>query len=137
MTRVFYVQDEGIDVRVCKKAFLRIHAVSNGRLNRALQARLAEKGSVHMDLRGRHTPANKTKPEDILRVKEHIDSFPRCSSHYSRSDNPHRQYLSSDLSRAKMYSLYKVWCSEKSYPPVGEWVYRKIFNENYNLSFGR
>lgn len=92
------------------KAFLRIHAVSNGRLNCVLEARLAEKGTVHVDRRGRHTPANQTKPEDILRVKAHTDSFPKCSSHYSRSDNPHRHYLSSELSLAKMYSLYKVWC---------------------------
>ena len=46
--------------------------------------------------------------------EKHIDSFPTRSSHYPRSDNSHRQYLSSELSRAKMYSLYKVWCCEKS-----------------------
>ena len=73
VTRVFYVQDEGFDLRVCKKAFLRIHAISSGRLNRALQARLAEKGSVHMDRRGRHAPANRVEvcSTPFNREKEH------------------------------------------------------------------
>jgi len=70
-------------------------------------------------------------------VKERIESFPKYRSHYSRNDNPHRSYLSPMLSVPKMYSLYKEKCSETNEQPVSEWMYRKIFNTEYNLSFGR
>ena len=37
-----------------------------------------------------------------------------------------------------MYLLYKEACSEKDIVPVASgWVYRKVFNESYNLHFGR
>jgi hypothetical protein len=120
---------------VCKVAFLRIHGVTNGRLNRALQA--SAEGSPHLDQRGRHTPANKTADDDIAFVKEHIQSFPMYKSHYSRADNPNKYFLSSDLSIAKMFELYGTHCTKEEKHPVSEWVYRKVFNENFNLSFGR
>ena len=132
-SRVFYVSNGSVSVRVCKTAFLRIHAVSNGRLNRALKAQQDAGGSPHQDQRGRHEPANKTKAEDIAAVSAHIKRFPKYKSHYSRSDSPHKEYLSPDLSIAKMYAIYK----EEIEAPVSEWVYRKVFNENFNLSFGR
>ena len=125
------------DVRVCKTAFLRTHAVSNGRLTRALKASADNYGSPQGDRRGRHTPANKTSDADIAFIKEHIQSFPKYQSHYSRADNPVRQYLNPDLSITKMYMLYKDVCSTEEKSPVSEGMYRKVFNEHFNLSFGR
>ena len=86
-----------------------------------------------MDKRGRHEPGNKTPEEAVSLVKDHIGRFPQYESHYSRGDNPHRKYLSPDLPSSKMYSMYKETSSE----PVSEWIYRKIFTENFNLLFGR
>ena len=60
---------------MCKKLFLRTFAISNGRMDRALKAQLNEGGSLHMDQRGKHTPANKTRWCDINRVKEHVETF--------------------------------------------------------------
>ena len=136
-TRVYYMNDGRRDVRVCKTAFLRTHAVSNGRLTRALKASADNYGSPQGDRRGRHTPANKTSDADIAFVKEHIQSFPKYQSHYSRADNPIRQYLNPDLSITKMYILYKDVCSTEEKSPVSEGMYRKVFNEHFNLSFGR
>ena len=133
-SRVFYVQNGPVPVKVCKQAFLKIHAITNGRLNRALKAVEKNGGSPHQDQRGRHEPVNKT-PTD--KIELHIESFPATSSHYSRAENPNRKYLSSQLSLSKMYLLYKEMCSSKSQEPVTEWVYRKVFNEEFNLSFGR
>ena len=48
-----------------------------------------------------------------------------------------RKYLSPDLSIAKMYALYKQKCTPDSKQHVSDWVYRRIFNEEYNLTFGR
>ena len=80
---------------------------------------------------------NKTPTEKVELVKEHIASFPATFSHYSRAENPNQKYLSSQLSLLKMYLLYKEMCSSKSQEPVTEWVYRKVFNEEFKLSFGR
>ena len=74
-----------------------------------------------------------TNEEDIAFICNHIESFPSYNSHYSRSDNPNRKYLSPDLSLAKIYSLYKIICTKEQ---VSDWVYHKIFNERYNLCFG-
>ena len=58
-SRVYYVDNESAtSVRICRTAFLRMHAVSGGRLDRALKARTGR--SLHMDMRGRHSPTNKT-----------------------------------------------------------------------------
>lgn len=136
-TRVYYVSKGGISVRVCKKAFLRIHGISNGRLDRALRAQIQNNGSPHTDQRGRHPPPNKTSEADVDLIKEHILSFPHYRSHYSRANNPHRRYLSPDLTISKMYALYKEWCVQKECTPQSEWMYRQVFNKSFNLSFGR
>ena len=48
-TRVFYVKKGSVSVKVCKKAFLRIHGVANGRLDRALKAQQSAVGSLHCE----------------------------------------------------------------------------------------
>ena len=135
-SRIFYLNREGISIHVCKTIFLRTHGISNGRLDRALKSQVREGGSPHMDQRGRHEPANKTSEADINRVKQHIESFPKYHSHYSRADNPNRSYLCPELSVSKMYSLYKEQSERDEFRPVSEWIYRKVFNESFNLSFG-
>lgn len=79
---------------------------------------------------------NKTT-DDVAFVKDHIQSFPKYRSHYSRATNPIRQYLHPDLSITKMYLLYKDVCSTQGKSQVSEGIYRKVFNEQFNLSFGR
>ena len=136
-SRVYYVQNGAISTRVCKVAFLRIHGVSDGRVSRALQAQELVGGSPSSDKRGKHEPKNKTKKDDLDFVKAHINSFPKYKSHYSRADNPHKQFLSPDLSVEKMYRLYKQKCQDESKPTVSACVYRRTFNESFNLSFGK
>ena len=137
-TREYSVKKDGVvSVRVCKEAFLKIFGISNGRLDRALKAQAAAGGSPHGDQRGRHPPINKTTEAATEGVKTHINSFPCYKSHYSRKDNPNRNFLSPDLSIQVMYSLYKEKCQNENTQPVSEWVYRRIFNESFNLSFGK
>ena len=100
---VYYVNNSGVSTQVCKTAFLRIHGVSNGRVNRALQVSLKEGGTPHQDQWGRHVPANKTTEEDLAAVRQRIKMFPKYRSHYSRADNPNREYLNPELSTVKMY----------------------------------
>ena len=137
-SRVYYVSTNSCSVSICKIAFLRIYSISNGRLARAVKAAQSEGGTPHCDQRGRHTPVNKTSDAVIGSIKEHIESFPKYTSHYSRKDNPNRHYLSSELTIAKMYYLYKDFCEEQDITPIAsQCIYRKTFNESYNLHFGR
>ncbi len=136
-SRVYYVCNGEVSTRVCKTAFLRIHAISNGRLSRAIKAAQDNDGSPHQDQRGRHEPRNKTSGDVTSQIDEHIRSFPRYTSHYCRNSKPNRHYLSPDLSVAKMHELYATYCSENGYTPASMWVYRKHFNEHHSLSFGR
>lgn len=84
-----------------------------------------------------HEPSNKTSQEDIAFVKASIEALSVYESHYSRADNPNRRYLSPDLSIGKMYQLYKESCTEAGQRAVSDWVFRKVFDEQYNLTFGR
>ena len=85
-SRVYYVKNGRVLTRVCKVAFLRIHAISNGRLDRALKAQSESGGSLHNDQRGSHPPPNKTTEESLAFVKEQISTFPKYKSHYSVAD---------------------------------------------------
>ena len=90
---------------------------------------------VYVRQRGRHPPANKTSDADIDLIKEHIKSFSQYS--HSRANNPHRKYLSPELTISKMYVLFnKEWCVGKEKTPQSEWVYRQVFNKSFNLLFG-
>ena len=135
--RLYYIRDGEYSVRVCKSTFLLMHGLSNGRVSRTLQGIAQTGGFPKLDQCGRQEPSNKTSDEDLTFIHEHIESFPSYTSHYSRSDSPDREYLSPDLSFSKLYSLYRDTCTEKGRKPVSDWVYRKVFNEQYNLSFGR
>ena len=80
------------------------------------------------------------------------------TSHYSRKDSPQKRFLSPDLSVSKMYNLYleahepEILAREKEIvkarrenlpvpaklkPVVGEHTYRRVFNSDFNLGFGR
>lgn len=91
----------------------------------------------NQDQRGHHVPANKTTEEDLASVRQHIEMLPKYRSHYSRADNPNREYLSPELSIAKLHTLYREQCTSNGKRAVGDWVYRKVFNEEYHLAFGR
>jgi hypothetical protein len=70
-------------------------------------------------------------------VQKHIESFPVVDGHYTRKDS-NRKYLGADLNitRIYMYQLYLEQCKgeipEKDI--VSQSVYRKVFNEEYNLT---
>ena len=80
------------------------------------------------------------------------------TSHYSRKDSPQKRFLSPDLSVSKMYNLYleahepEILAREKEIvkarrenlpvpaklkPVVTVHAYRRVFNSDFNLGFGR
>lgn len=128
-SRVYSVQFKagGEMLRVCKVAFLCLHGISNGRLDRVLQAVAGQSPCALKDRRGRHSPKNKTQEEDARHVLGHICTF---SLDDSGQPNRHGQPLQ-NLSVEKMYHLYREQCVSENRKPVGSFVYRKILKERY------
>lgn len=122
---------------VCKKAFCEIHCVGRKRVD-DLCKKLSAGEMIVSDNRGKHTTRPHTiSDENQQKVRDHIASFPRRQSHYSRGDNQKREYLPEGLSIARMHRLYVAEHEPQADTPVvKEWLYRKIFNEEFNLSFG-
>ncbi|XP_015903193.1 uncharacterized protein [Parasteatoda tepidariorum] len=121
-----------VSKQVCKKYFLQTYLVSDGRLSRALRKEENEKEPGE-DLRGKKPPANKTSEEQLNRVRDHINKFPRYDSHYAL--NPKGKYLKSDLNVKKMYNMYVEQCTFNNTPYVKENIYRSVFKEEYSLTF--
>lgn len=92
------------------------------------------------DKRGRHkTRPHKLKDEIKEYIKQHILQFPSEESHYSRTTNIHKKYLSPLLTITKMYQLYLEKCTEDNVDQVfrvKECTYRNVFVSEFNLSFG-
>ena len=81
------------------------------------------------DKRGKHNNHRRLDDARLQGVIQYIDSFPKYESHYTRSHQVSRKYLSPDLTVAKMYELYTEKCEEKGEEPLKEWVTK------FNLSF--
>ena len=128
----YYVRlSDGAQVEVCKKVFCDIHGIGRKRVEN-LAKKLNSGALVASDNQGKHKQRPHAISLDVKdEIREHIRSFPRRQSHYSRSDNGKRQYLPEGLSIAEMHQLYL-----QEHEPVKEWLYRKMFNEEFNLSFG-
>ena len=92
-------------------------------MDRALKAEVVGK-----DLRGqREGSSQKTSENKINDIKEHIQSFPRFESHYTRNHNPGKKYLNPELNITKIYNLYVDQCTLNNKFYVNEWIYRNIF----------
>ncbi|KAL4153089.1 hypothetical protein QTP88_000922 [Uroleucon formosanum] len=130
-SRVYVLLDSsGIEVKVCKNFFQNTLLVSAGRIDRVLKNK-GQKSTPPSDRRGKGPSANKTSQEKIAEVKDFIEKFPAYESHYALHKSINRKYMSPDLNIIKLYSLY----TEQATNPVSNFVFRKIFNEEFNLSF--
>ena len=64
-------------------------------------------------------------------------SFPAVKSHYSREKSKRRRYLSPVLSVAEIHRLYvEQYEGGHNKPLVSYPYYARVFNEEFNLSFG-
>lgn len=135
-SRSFYFHNEGERIQVCQRMFLNTLSITEKYVSTVLK-KTADAGVVLRDERGKHTPANKSADVIIEGIRSHIDKYPAYESHYSREKSK-RKYLGPELNLSLMYKMYfdegkKNNTHEKS---VGsEWLYRKIFNEEFNISF--
>lgn len=120
--------------KVCKTMFLSTLAISDSMIRKAHDKILNKDGILHDNLRGGHVrKVSDLRREQRNMVHEHINSFPKVDSHYSR-ENCVKQFLDSELSVAKMYSMYVQYIPDPTFM-VTERLYRDIFNTDFNLSF--
>lgn len=132
--KYFIIQSDGTSAQVCKKYFLQTYNISDGRMSRALK-KPKQGEPPGSDKRGKRIPVNKIPVEQMETVRQHIERFPSYQSHYTRTHNPNRKYLSEDLNIRYMYKLYKDYCDNQGIRPVQEHIYRRTFNTEYNLHF--
>ena len=140
--RYFVRNVKGERIQVCKDAFCQLHTIGKRRVE-VISTKLVSGVLFSGDNRGLHgSRPNAIRDEVKTQVREHIESFPVRESHYSRQDNLKRRYLPENLSIARMYRLFlekyepEVNEEDGEKPHVKEWLYRKIFNEEYNFGFG-
>lgn len=134
--RKFSTQITLLNKRVCKQFFLKTFDISNKRFTIVCN-KTSHLGIAEPDKRGKGQTHRKMKDETRNSVINHIKKFPRYRSHYSRKDNAHTKYLSSDLNVKMMYDLYKKACEEENKSPAKLSYYRFIFNNEFNLRFHR
>lgn len=86
------------------------------------------------DNRGRHGKQAKVQViEHRKSIKDHILSIPLISLHYCRAQSL-KQYLSPNLSMAKLYDLYVELCSEQNQECAWYATYYRVFN-SLNIAF--
>ena len=118
---VYYVSVGCNSLRVCKNAFMKLHAISGGKVRFIAEQLSSGSTAPRPSARGKHNNRFNRCTEDIVsNVKEHIRMFPTEESHNSRTCNPNRKYTSPELTVSKMYMLYKSWCQDNNARAVSE-----------------
>ncbi|XP_050513869.1 uncharacterized protein LOC126889549 [Diabrotica virgifera virgifera] len=121
---------DGIQKPICKTCLIATLGETKGFIEIVGEKKKnALSGIISPDRRGIAPSGNKRSAEEIQNAKDHILSFPKYESHYFRNRTS-KKYLSSDLSIAKMYDMYKQTVDK----PVSLTLYKNCFY-SLNLAF--
>ena len=127
------VSEEGASqqVEVCKNVYYKTLQVKEKFVRVAVAT--STSGVAKPDQRGKKTPPNKKGPEDLKRIHDHLNMFPKVESHYARKRSK-KQYISDTsnfkkLTVMKMYQLYKKLCVDDNALPVGYDTYLREFHK--------
>ncbi|XP_072375150.1 uncharacterized protein [Diabrotica undecimpunctata] len=123
-------------VRVCKYFFLATLSINNRVIQTVLKKqKVCESGKiVETDKRGTHNNHYKVDEEIKSEIRSHINSIPRIDSHYCRSHTS-KQYIEGNKTLADLHRDYLKSCEEKQRPAANYHMYRKIFEEEFNIAF--
>jgi hypothetical protein len=107
VTTFFVLHPERGLLELCRKAFMSVYSISDKVVKSLLRDKRATLGTAAPLLQF-DTPkkAHPREPALLVEIVKHINSFPREKNHYGRESGGHRQYLSGDLSVARMHQLY-------------------------------
>ena len=133
LVRSYNLESGGQVHNVYKKFFTATLSIGEAYVSHAMKMKSNGRFSG-VENRGKHTPHNKTEDAKLNRVREHTRSFPKVESHYIRKTST-RQFLGPELNISRMYDLYQEKCKLNSEEPATSFIYRKVFNEEYNFSF--
>ena len=117
---------------MCKTFFLQTLGISALMVETAFRKQ-NEAGISVPDQRGRQPSANSLKDQRKI-IKEHINSFPRVPSHYCRKETG-KEFLKSNMTIEKMYSLYKETREQSGAQPASKWIYRDVLVTEFDISF--
>ena len=95
VVRTYNLESGGQVHNECKKFFMATLCVGDAYVSHAMKMKLNGRFSGNEN-RGKHTPYNKTEQIKLLRIREHIESFPKVASHYIRKTST-RQFWSQSL----------------------------------------
>ncbi|KAG4066740.1 hypothetical protein HA402_012807 [Bradysia odoriphaga] len=131
-TNTYFLTIRRKRTKVCKRFFLGTLAISETVVRTALR-KITDVGTIEPEKRGGRVESNQQRDSLISSlVNAHIDRFPRIESHFCRQ-NTNRDYLSADLTLARMHRMY---CAEQSDEKsmVSYTYYSQMFHDK-NLSF--
>ncbi|XP_055537300.1 uncharacterized protein LOC129725455 isoform X1 [Wyeomyia smithii] len=134
-TRKYFLPAIKGKIRVCKKMFESTLNIKDKKTRCLSKKMIFNNGMPYDDQRVKNGGQRRVPMEHIKYIENHINSFPAYASHYGREKSS-KMYLSSDLSIAKMFRLYKKKCFEEGLEPVNYNSYRIVFG-TFKLAFRR
>lgn len=130
----FYLTINNKKQRVCKIFFKGTLGI-NDRPIRTVIEKLNSSGIVEPELRGKHENHGTKVPDELLTVvRGHITSIPRIESHYLRQQTT-REFIEGGKTLTDLYKDYRTDCQKNGFDYVKINIYRKIFKEEFNISF--
>lgn len=129
----YFFTVKGTRIRVCKVFYLSTLCISQKTVYNVHSKMDKETNTPKPDERGIKS-ISKINDADKTFVKNHINSFPRVSSHYCRAKTS-REYIQSDLNINKMYELYEEECKKANLSALKLSMYRHIFVNEFNIDF--
>lgn len=144
---VYSIKIGTTEQRVCKKAFCSLYGISKKRVELIVK-NLQDNNPAPSDMRGKHANRPNMIPEHIIhQIDSHIQSFPKRTSHYSRTKNENKYYLNPELNMNKMHKLYlqkyepdiyaAIQDDQQGKPQVTYDYFCRHFITKYNYSFGK
>lgn len=136
----YVVTCDGKQTYVCKTALANLFCIGKKKIELVQKSIKDGLSTPNLDQRGKHQN-RPHKIDDQVReyIKQHIAQFPAEESHYSRTKNINKKYLSPLLSISKMHKLFLEQCALDNVAQtfyVKECTYRNVFVSDFNLSFG-
>lgn len=135
-TRKYYLDVNKVKLEVCQTMYLHTLAISLKKVRVIVDKKRVSRLSVlPPEGRGKHGNHPKISEQTKNQIRSHIVSFAAYRSQYCPEKGSKKYLLSPDLSLAKMYRFYTEQCCRDGMPPAKLWIYRKIFNDEFNFSF--
>ncbi|XP_050302852.1 uncharacterized protein LOC126740737 [Anthonomus grandis grandis] len=135
----YFITCDKENTLVCKDAICSLYRIGRKKVFKAQNDLKSGQVMPSPHKQGHYKNPKKISDEVINCIENHIKQFPSEESHYSRTKNPHKKYLSPLLNINRLHQLYIEDCQTKKLETkyfVKASFYRHIFETRFNLSFG-